>query len=102
MTVASHTRAPASRPIGKEAELDMDVIEPKSSATPVAPAAVPAAEQAPAAPEIAELRRRILERIIEISQPVPPPGSWSRFRSHNYVRCFSREPTELLSQLGQH
>ena len=79
----------------------MDV-NPTPSAISVAPAATLAAEQSPATPETDELRRRILERIIESSQPVPPPALWGRFGSSKSVRRLSCEPRELLSQLSQH
>src|SRR5687768_13439349 len=78
----------------------MDV-NPTLSAIAVAPAATPAAQQSPATSSSDELRQRILEHIIELSQPVPPPALWARFGSSRFVRRFSCNPRELLS-LSQH
>ncbi len=80
----------------------MTTVDVEPELTPVAPAATLAAEQSPAAPEIDELRRRILARTIESSQSVPPPPLWARFGNSRSTRRLSCEPAELLSRLGQH
>jgi hypothetical protein len=79
----------------------MDV-DPKFSAISHVPAATLAAEQSSATAETDELRLRILERILESSQPIPPPPGWGRFGSSRFVQRFSCESGELLSRLGQH
>jgi hypothetical protein len=76
----------------------MDV-NPTSAPITVAPAATLAVEQSAATPASDESRQRILERILELSQPVPPPELWRRFGSSRFVRRLSGEPRDLLSQL---
>jgi hypothetical protein len=78
----------------------MDV-NPTPSASSVAPAACVDAEQPAGTTETVELRWRIFERIIELSEPVPPPVLWARFGSCKSVRRFPGEPQEVLSQLIQ-
>jgi hypothetical protein len=78
----------------------MDV-NPISAPITVAPAATLAVEQSAAPPASDESRQRILERLLELSQPVPPPALWHRFGSSRFVRRLAGEPRDLLSQLVQ-
>ena len=78
----------------------MDVIFTTSKIS-AAPAATLAAEPSPATPESDELRRRILDEVLKLSQPVPPPAAWARFGSHKSLRRLCCEPQELLSHLSR-
>src|SRR5436305_1879090 len=78
----------------------MDVTSTTSKPS-AAPAASLAAAPSPVRLENEELRRRILDEVLKLSQPVPPPAVWGPFGSDKYLRRLACEPPELLSHLSR-